>query len=361
MQLRRNVLLAIMIILFIYFEVHSCSEDRPTAPDGNGIEAPSIICNASDVHFIDEQYGWVVGSLGTVMTTQNSGSTWEGMIVDEHTLNDVQFVDAAWGWIAGRDGALFKTDDGGVTWEKVASSGFPQDEDFYEIHFMNDTFGFVLGYQGVYKTENAGLDWANHWLPVIPYRGAWDMCFVNENVGFLLGSRWTDPNPVLLYRTGDGGLSWTGVEGSEHSVLRTVLTIEFIDQNTGWAGGGVIMKTIDGGRNWETQRSEATVREFLFFNDQHGFAVGGKTVLRTKDGGDTWDDVTPDDERVIDLRGVFFHDVHCGWIVGRGNEELVGSKLYKYTVLLYTDDGGDTWSIKDFPFDYTSFQATGEQ
>ena len=69
----------------------------------------------------------------------------------------------------------------------------------------------------------------------------------------------------------EGSLSWTDVEGSEHSVLRTVLTIEFIDKNTGWGGGGVIMKTIDGGKNWLKKEKPRTIlAQGDFIIDQQG-------------------------------------------------------------------------------------------
>ena len=31
----------------------------------------------SDIHFVDEQHGWAVGALGTILATRNSGTTWE--------------------------------------------------------------------------------------------------------------------------------------------------------------------------------------------------------------------------------------------------------------------------------------------
>ena len=115
------------------------------------------------------------------------------------------------GLAVGKDGTMYHTIDGGGEWTKVTASGFPVDEDFYKISFFNENLGYVLGYGGVYKTENAGRDWVNNWLPVVPYRGAWDMSFPNDRTGYLLGSRYTDPDPSLLYRTTNGGASWAAV------------------------------------------------------------------------------------------------------------------------------------------------------
>jgi photosystem II stability/assembly factor-like uncharacterized protein len=357
MQLRRSILLAILIILFIYFEIHSCSKDEVMGPGNPEPPLKSIICEASDVYFLDSNHGWVTGSLGTVMNTTNGGKTWEGLVVNDGVHNDIQFIDKMMGWVVGKDGDFYKTEDGGASWTKLVSSGYPSEEDFYKVDFLDDKRGFVLGYQGVYRTENGGEDWANNWLPVVAYKGTWDMSFPNDSVGYLLGSRWTDQDPVIIYKTVNRGENWSGVAGSKASVLKTVLTISFVDELTGWAGGGVIMKTMDGGQSWRTQVASATVREFFFLTDSFGFAVGGRAVLRTSDGGETWEDVAPQDERIDDLRSVFFLNERSGWIVGRGKDETSGQKLLKHSILMSTTDGGDSWTIKDFSFDYTAFAA----
>ncbi|MCX5753657.1 MAG: YCF48-related protein [Candidatus Krumholzibacteria bacterium] len=359
MQLRRSILLAICIILFVYFEIHSCSKDEIAAPK-SATPVESIICGATDVYFQDSDFGCVAGTLGTLMVTVDGGKTWKGTVIDGGSLNDLQFIGRSNGWVVGKDGAIYRTGDGGGEWAKVAASGLPIAEDFFKLAFFNENLGYVLGYGGVYKTENAGGTWVNNWLPVVPYRGAWDMSFADDRTGYLLGSRYTDPDPSILYRTTNGGASWTSVAGSKASILRTVLAICFVDGMTGWAGGGVIMKTTDGGESWTTQVPIATVREFCFLSDTHGFAAGGKTILRTKDGGQIWENVTPTDNRIKDLRSVYFLDAENGWVAGRGADEQVGDVYLKHSILLRTNDGGTTWTIMDFAYDFTALQGLQE-
>lgn len=355
MQLRRSILLAICIILFIYLEIHSCSDDTITDPGNPVPEAANLIYSANDVHFTNEHSGWVVGSLGTMMYTDDSGETWRGLTVNEGRLNNVSFIDHDRGWVVGKEGAIYATSNGGDIWDKMPFSGYPHDVDFYKVHFMNDSLAFVLGYYGVYRTEDNGATWENNWLPVIPNRGAWGMSLLNDRTGYLLGSQWMEADPVMIYRTDDGGLSWQPVVESKSSILRSVMTIEFVDEQIGWAGGGVIMKTTDGGRTWITQLEEATVRKFYFFDADNGFAVGGRRILRTTNGGATWDDMLPPDDRVADLRGISFINETSGWIVGRGNEERIEQRIYRYSVVLNTKDSGKTWNINDFAFDYTNY------
>lgn len=355
MRLRRSLLLAICIILFIYFEIHSCSKDHIAGPSSEP-PAPSIICAGTNVFFLDAHFGCVTGNLGTAMITKDGGATWSGIEVGDGTLTAAQLIDGASGWLVGKNGGMYRTEDGGSTWTLEASTGYPAGEDFYKVHFVGALVGYVLGYHGVYKTVDGGIGWQNNWLPDVAARDAWDMSFVDEQTGYLLGSRYTDPDPVILYKTSDGGASWSPVQGAKVAVLRATITVDFVSENIGWAGGAAIMKTADGGATWQTQVAPATVRQFFFFDENRGFAVGGKTILTTADGGATWVNVTPSDPRIFDLRGVFFTDANNGWIVGRAQDETKNGKLYKHTILLRTSDGGATWKLKDFPFDYTSAQ-----
>lgn len=353
MQLRRSVLLVLMIIMFVYFEIHSCSEDLAVAPSMTVEESEDIIYRAMDIYFIDDATGWMVGSEGTIASTTDGGDTWIGQVVDSCDFRDVQFIDERNGWIAGKDGALYNTVDGGSTWERIISGGYPVDEDFSQLQILGQAIGFVQGFLGVYRTEDGGFEWVNYWLPFVPYKGAWSMSFIDEHTGYLLGTRWMEADPILLYSTDDGGVTWLGITEAISSVLRGVLTIAFVDANTGWAGGSVIMKTVDGGRTWETQRESIVVREFCFFDEMTGYAIGGKFLLKTTDGGATWIDIAPEDDRIVDLRGCYFLSESKGWIVGLGPEKTVGTRVFQSSIILETEDGGASWTITESAYDCT--------
>jgi len=351
MQLRKSALFVLMIILFIYFEIHSCSEDAPLAPRPDATVTDNLIYRPMDIYFSDESNGWAVGYNGTLMKTTDGGKTWSGTRVDSGDFRAVQFLDGNRGWLAGRDGAFYRTYDGGDSWERVVSTGYPPDEDFSNVWFQGDSLGLVQGLLGVYRTEDGGAEWTNNWLPMVPYKGAWDMSIVDAEVGYLLGTQWMEQDPILLYVTADGGLTWKAVFGSRSSVLAGVLTITFVRRGVGWGGGSVIMKTSDGGQTWGMQLEPAVVREFFFLDELRGFAVGGTSVLKTIDGGANWIDISPGDERVKELRAAFFFDENRGWIIGLGYEETDGSNLLQKSVLLETTDGGSSWTLREYSFD----------
>lgn len=69
--------------------------------------------------FADDLHGWAAGTL-TQMRTTDGGETWSVMQelnVDEFT--DVHFVDEFYGIMVGYAGRFFQTQDGGDTWESV--------------------------------------------------------------------------------------------------------------------------------------------------------------------------------------------------------------------------------------------------
>ncbi len=346
----RNILLALMIISFIYFEIHSCSEDGVIGPKPEVPDYHDVVYDANSVYFHDENNGWIAGQEGTVAKTTDGGASWVSSTIDSADFLDVKFVDASSGWVVGRGGVIYRSDDGGGTWTPNPFNGFPQDDDLYKVEFIDLSLGFVLGHQGVYRTEDGGSNWTNYWLPLDPCRGAWDMSVLDESNIFLLGTRWDRPDPYVLYRSNDGGLSWKSVEGTKLSELKGILTISFVDSTTGWGGGGIVLKTEDGGTNWISQIGGAEVRRFFFLDELRGFAVGNDNLIRTGDGGNTWVEVIGEDDRILDLRDVFFLNDECGWAVGRGMEEVVGGETYRHSIFMKTGDGGDTWDIRKLPW-----------
>lgn len=355
LEVRKTVLLVLMIIVFIYFEINSCSDDRISAPELNETEEiDNKICFPRDIYFLDETFGLVVGASGTAMYTRDGGENWKGIRIGNSDLRGAFLLSRSEGWVVGEDGTLFKTVDGCLEWSRLTFNGYPQDTDLYRVEFMSDTLGFIQGYGGVYRTNDGGMNWENHWLPIVPYRGSWDMSLVNDKKGYLLGSRWSESDPNLIYKTSDGGLSWFQVEGTKSSVLEAVLAIYFVDDTIGWVGGNKIKKTNDGGESWVDQLQSAHVRRFFFINREDGFAVGGLKILKTSDGGETWSDTTPDDERIKDVRSVYFVDENTGWVLTWGYDEKAGDKLIKNTLIFKTCDGGNTWESKEFSFDYST-------
>jgi photosystem II stability/assembly factor-like uncharacterized protein len=73
------------------------------------------------VFFRDEQTGWAVGQLGTLMRTVDGGQHWARVAVEtDRNLNGIS-LDGNRGVIVG-DGVVLASDDSGLNWRKLASA-----------------------------------------------------------------------------------------------------------------------------------------------------------------------------------------------------------------------------------------------
>jgi len=168
---------------------------------------------------------------------------------------------------------------------------------------------------------------------------AWlhDVYFFNETRGFIAGSNGT------FLETKDGGKTWTKRKNFTED---TILQIYFSDEYSGWLlcergifnrganSSSYLMKTTDGGENWEKVEFKDGGRSRItkiFFNQKgKGTAIGESgTFFELKDDG-TWEK-SPSPIRYLLLDGAFFDDTH-GAIVGAGGS------------VYFTEDAGASWN-----------------
>ena len=57
-----------------------------------------------------------------------------------------------------------------------------------------------------------------------------------------------------------------------------------------WAAGDVIVRSNNGGLDWEVVRAAEGLTSVSFTNRSSGWAVAPQTILATTDGGDSWVD-----------------------------------------------------------------------
>lgn len=154
-----------------------------------------------------------------------------------------------------------------------------------------------------------------------------DIHFTDLDHGWVVGHGGT------LLKTIDGGTEWDEVELDAAYDLNAV---HFSDVDTGSVVGnqGTILHTTDGGNTWLQYRSrERNNLNQVHFVGNHGWIVGDEgTILASTDSGKTWSPQksnTPNN-----LTGVSCVSTQEGWIVGaRGT-------------VLHTTDGGKNWQAQ---------------
>ena len=131
-------------------------------------------------------------------------------------------------------------------------------------------------------------------------------------------------------------------------------TVYFLDSKRGWVGGdgGFLSRTDDGGLSWVKQSvgTNSAINDIYFRDKEAGFLLAGNSIFVTRDNGTGWTQVRvflPEefDGADVELYSVRFASKKKGWVVGSisKKERVVDS------ILVYTDDGGETWRRQRAP------------
>jgi photosystem II stability/assembly factor-like uncharacterized protein len=163
----------------------------------------------------------------------------------------------------------------------------------------------------------------------------------------------------FIYQTHDAGQNYTALDKKR---TRNIRFVSFADANTGWAldEDNSILKTTDGGQNWQVQRKAGMVeykdarykttpvqklkeplQAVVVGNANTAFAYGGGfhgegveqegILLGTTDGGATWQKLPFLFQQ--NVKAVYFLDGQHGWVYDNGGS------LYR------TTDGGHQWIV----------------
>lgn len=229
----------------------------------------------------------------------------------------------------------------GQQWQQLHSDTIPQN--LTSLYFTSPKAGFMVGCDPtqsswssniLYKTVDSGNTWS--------YAGGSEMCmpltyFINSNTGYFI-TRGSAKNANNMKKTTDSGNTWTDLAIQFSNFDRK--GIFFVDENTGYYGGGdgfYIYKTTDGGNTWTTHNTggnSAIIDAIWFMDKDVGFIAGwyGAKIAKTTDGGETWADVSNN----YSVYAMQFPSASVGY--------AVASDLSNKPVIIKTNDGGNTWN-----------------
>jgi photosystem II stability/assembly factor-like uncharacterized protein len=304
-------------------------------------ELRGVTSTLYSVHFTDSLHGWAAGGSNydssIVLRTVNGGRTWvhQSTPVRSARLKAVAFVDHATGWVAGDNGALRKTVDSGATW--TAQSSPSGSADYNQLFFLDSLYGWAVAGNSfstgaAVRTQNGGASWTTVSLPVTrPMEGAF---FFDTSRGFLVG--WSG----TILKTTNGGQTWTNVGDSSFG---TLMDVHFMDPARGWiTGNHKILMTRDSGATWQVFHEEGLYMTHSYFTDTAtGYAVSYSNstpfsgyILKTMDGGRNWQRESMNQGGMFQAGGIFFVNNDMGWVVSGGG-----------TILKTDNGGGVQWSI----------------
>ena len=330
--------------------------------DGGETWQPQFETEAAlfNLHFIDEQTGWVVGDRRSVFTTTDGGETWEFIThgtnerhkssygqpeylgkepLHTFTLYDIDFTDAKNGWIVGDLGVILHTSSGGKGKWKHQRGGprFHNSADavLLGIDFVSKQLGWVVGENGtILHTRNGGVTWESQSSPSHLLVG---VCATSSKEGYVVGDR------GAILRTEDGGVVWNAQDSRTTECFGAT---HFVSPQVGWAvaEAGVVLHTANGGSVWhrQTSRTQQDLLSLFFIDEENGWCVGsGGEIIHTNNGGKTWN--RQKSGTTWNLFDVHFTSKQRGWAVGMNG------------TMLSTVDGGTNWRLASISERYPSF------
>jgi photosystem II stability/assembly factor-like uncharacterized protein len=234
------------------------------------------------------------GSSDAVVLPDSGGSSDSGTSADAGTTQDAGAPDAR----------TYEQAVMAASWAVLANApaltdGSKQDD----IYFTTPLLGYAVSgpRSSIYKT----IDGGDHWSTIKTLPGTYfrSILFVDDTHGFAsnLGpipqTGITDTN--VLYRTGDGGSSWTAVSTISGPRPTGICNQHKIDDQHLVAVGRVtgpsyLMSSSDGGQSWTSIDLNSQLQMLIdvhFTSPTEGIVVGGTaanpmrcTILRTTDG-----------------------------------------------------------------------------
>jgi photosystem II stability/assembly factor-like uncharacterized protein len=341
-----------------------------------------------DGYYFDMNNGILVGTAGSVWTTNDGGTTLTPVAdvpANDNDLAKVEFHDANIGFAAGKAGTIVKTIDGGATWTNVSDA--TQLADLKGVAVVSDQIVYVSGMDStVLKTTDGGTTWTRLDEGFNGEDLDGGIAFMDANNGVVMA----DGTGGNTWYTTDGGATWNYVQIADLFPVGTISTrlfdvnakdgvfliagyhqttfvstdggatythtglfsygydqnraVQVIDANTWYAAGnnGYVVKTTDGGANWlELPINSGNTTDFIHFVDaDNGFVyVANGMSVKTTDGGANF-------EPIYEWPGVSF------WGLSLPTDEKIVLTGWGGGELSISEDGGETFS-------YPSNAATG--
>jgi photosystem II stability/assembly factor-like uncharacterized protein len=210
----------------------------------NQVSGSTGLGDLDDMFFINVDTGWVCDkeTFGGLIKTTNGCATWQLQLNDTFRPSKLFFISKDTGWVLTSDpmNKVYRTNNGGINWN--LSFIFGNNANARDIFFSNKDTGWVTRSQqstisGISKTTDGGFNWVTQIDPDPFGSGLEGIYFIDNNTGYIA----TGFDKVI--KTTNGGLNWFMQNGPSGSYRR----VQFVDTQTGWAGGGILIHTTDGG------------------------------------------------------------------------------------------------------------------
>lgn len=216
--------------------------------------------------------------------------------------------------------------------------------------------GWVLTDRALLVTRDGGASWSNLTRGQ-SLAGMTDASVLPGERAWLAGISSAAPGELVVDETADGGMSWRKrvIAASDLAPGRAYVRArtQFIDADHGWFLGqvatssafsvGELLRTSDGGMNWNRLPRPPGAGRFIFIDASHGYMTGApvsERLYRSVDGGWSWRQV---DLPVAAEPGVVLFDLPIFHSPERGAVAITVRDESPRVISFATLDGGVTW------------------
>lgn len=320
------------IVVFLVIALSGCVFAQ------NGWRLIDSTYSGTNICFLNSLTGF--SNANGLQKTTDGGYSWTAITIDGFSgkVNEIKFLDATTGFAACDSGAILKTTDAGKTWRciNIGASGnlfsltFTSDKKIFcalghtfllcssdigetwktiqlpegfsltDITFGSNQNGRLCSWSGpMLKTTDGGDTWSVDSILVKSVYKTYSfglsfsyLCFVDSLTGYSLVYRHFS-NPMLgddyesIFRTTDGGISWTDWYANNLGHMLYNLTIN--NKQNIWYGAtlGTIRYSSDTGRTWVNQYydSKSYLTDLFFLDSLRGWCVSGSKLYKTISGG----------------------------------------------------------------------------
>lgn len=250
---------------------------------------------------------WVFINGDHLFRSSDKGDTWTARTLPQGTSPDarIAFVTVNDGWLlsagstatqcSGQPVTLWRTVDGAATWTKADATGIDAAQCKDSVAFVDAQRGYIGAWDPntqpkVYRTADGGKTWSGSTLPNPPAQRPATFADFGSTV-LVSAMSGAAPNRYYAFRSTNAGSTWTSASTGPVEAVPIVFVTAARWLQIGAPGQS--QETTDGGSSWHAfttdyQQAAPVAPQIAFGDASTGYATVRGSIQRTTDGGAHW-------------------------------------------------------------------------